>query len=224
MILEKETFERFGYWPEELSKHSAKPVLRSCDCCGIINTIRKGCISKKCRRCNPKDKPGSYSKVVLNSHNYDPLDDYELLDFFETGSVEYTKNGSLLPFRSGMKNSRSIIPINRTLSMSKMLGLDPRIKRLNKLDYKKAILHHFSKLEILKKSSLLSYYLTYHRTLYKQNEKNGNEGQYVVNDGNGLFRLLFDGLDFKWRGQSGRSTVVIESGSIFLNNRWIHIG
>lgn len=50
MILEKETFERFGYYPKDLKSGSNKKILVACDKCG---KIRELCKNHSCSLCHP---------------------------------------------------------------------------------------------------------------------------------------------------------------------------
>jgi hypothetical protein len=36
MILEEETYKKFGYYPRDLSRRSGKRILAACDKCGIL--------------------------------------------------------------------------------------------------------------------------------------------------------------------------------------------
>jgi hypothetical protein len=51
MILEQETFEKFGYHTSQLKKGSHKPVVRKCDTCGDIGYPRFIRITPYCRGC-----------------------------------------------------------------------------------------------------------------------------------------------------------------------------
>lgn len=52
MILEQETYEKFGYDPRELKPRSRKNVLVKCDKCGIIREIRMDSYSDLCVSCS----------------------------------------------------------------------------------------------------------------------------------------------------------------------------
>lgn len=41
MILRKETYDKFGYYPEDLKPKSDKMIIATCDNCGIIRVVRK---------------------------------------------------------------------------------------------------------------------------------------------------------------------------------------
>ena len=54
MILEEETYKKFGYWPRELSKGSHKKILIKCIQCGKIREYPKYGYSKLCKSCAHK--------------------------------------------------------------------------------------------------------------------------------------------------------------------------
>lgn len=51
MILEEETFRKFGYWPSELKPQSGKPVLAACDDCGKVRLTSKHDHCALCKSC-----------------------------------------------------------------------------------------------------------------------------------------------------------------------------
>lgn len=54
MILEEETFERFGYYPSDLKPKSRKKILAACDDCGKIRVISKQDYRSLCPSCSRK--------------------------------------------------------------------------------------------------------------------------------------------------------------------------
>lgn len=54
MILEEETFRKFGYFPSSLIPQSHKKILAKCDDCGVIRVISKGDYRELCHRCVKK--------------------------------------------------------------------------------------------------------------------------------------------------------------------------
>lgn len=76
MILEEETFEKFGYFPKKLKIKSNKRILTKCDGCGIKREICKSDYRKLCRSCalktrfkNPENHP-MYGKYGEDNSNY----------------------------------------------------------------------------------------------------------------------------------------------------------
>ena len=53
MILHDETFNAYGYWPNDLKHKSQKLVLVQCENpdCGEIRTVQRGAASRLCRPC-----------------------------------------------------------------------------------------------------------------------------------------------------------------------------
>jgi hypothetical protein len=60
MILEEETFEKFGYYPSDLKSGSHKHILVACDKCGKIRQNPKRNYFPFCKSCAPKSKPRPY--------------------------------------------------------------------------------------------------------------------------------------------------------------------
>lgn len=54
MILEEETYEKFGYYPNDFAPHSHKPVLATCDNCGKIRQVQKRISHHLCHSCGVK--------------------------------------------------------------------------------------------------------------------------------------------------------------------------
>lgn len=51
MILEEETFKKFGYHSKELSKKSHKKIIAKCDNCGLIRELNRGDYHNLCHKC-----------------------------------------------------------------------------------------------------------------------------------------------------------------------------
>lgn len=54
MILEEETFKKFGYYPSDLKPKSNKKILAACDDCGKIRKIRKYAYRALCNPCSTR--------------------------------------------------------------------------------------------------------------------------------------------------------------------------
>lgn len=54
MILEKETFDEYGYWPHELAPQSHKKILAICDGCGKARVVQKQAYRALCNSCSKK--------------------------------------------------------------------------------------------------------------------------------------------------------------------------
>ena len=56
MILEEETYEKFGYYPKDLKPKSHKKILAACDECGKIRELNKHNYSSLCKSCAERGK------------------------------------------------------------------------------------------------------------------------------------------------------------------------
>ena len=69
MILEEETFERYGYYPSDLKPKSSKRILAKCDECGKVRIIKKHDYHPLCKSCvrkgnkHPNWKGGKVKRV-----------------------------------------------------------------------------------------------------------------------------------------------------------------
>lgn len=79
MILEKETYEKFGYYPSDLTPHSNKKILAKCDKCGKIRELGKDYYRPICKSCVNKGngnpffgkKHSKESKQEISKHRGD---------------------------------------------------------------------------------------------------------------------------------------------------------
>ena len=72
MILEKETYEKFGYYPSDLKPQSGKLIITACDDCGKIRVLSKQKYRPFCHSCSVKEKRNpNYSggKIKINCDN-----------------------------------------------------------------------------------------------------------------------------------------------------------
>jgi|GEM_PF-6252750 len=69
MILEEETYRRFGYHSSDLKAKSGKRIAVVCDDCGKIRTIQKFQYTRFCRSCYQKGERNSqYGKHISEEH------------------------------------------------------------------------------------------------------------------------------------------------------------
>lgn len=69
MFLEEETFERFGYYPSQLSQGSGKRILAQCDGCGKVRELKKQDYHALCPSCAKKgEKNHNYGKHFSEEH------------------------------------------------------------------------------------------------------------------------------------------------------------
>ena len=73
VILEKETYEKFGYYPSGLMPQSAKTILATCDGCGVIREIRNDAYHPFCRSCAKKGERSSSWKGGKNIKRICPI-------------------------------------------------------------------------------------------------------------------------------------------------------
>jgi very-short-patch-repair endonuclease len=60
MILEEETFRKFGYYPSDWAPKSSKKVLATCDTCGKIRITSKNAYRASCGSCATKGDKNSF--------------------------------------------------------------------------------------------------------------------------------------------------------------------
>jgi G:T-mismatch repair DNA endonuclease (very short patch repair protein) len=58
VILEKETFEKFGYYPRDLTSHSGKKIIAACDDCGKIREPSRQMYRSLCFSCSRRLQKG----------------------------------------------------------------------------------------------------------------------------------------------------------------------
>ena len=69
MILEEETFEGFGYYPNGLKPKSGKRILAACDSCGKVRITSKHIYRSLCKSCGSKgERAGRFGKGEKNSN------------------------------------------------------------------------------------------------------------------------------------------------------------
>ena len=225
MILERETFKKFGYWPKDLSNASERIILRKCEDCGQIKPIAKAYAGKRCAYCAARIT-GLNRRAKLTKHNYDPPTTLELTSFFESGNFSYGRNnllggGVIRGYGGEIKRRLSSVHM---LSMVKMLGIKTNEKKLSKPFLKSRIIEFLRKQDNVQE--ILDYYVGEHRTL----SKTSHGKLWILSDKGGIIKALFDELGYKWRpeamGQSGRKNarIVVEYASMYLDGRWVHIG
>lgn len=56
MILEEKTYEKFGYYPSDLTRQSGKRILAACDDCGKVREMSKNQYRARCLSCAKKGK------------------------------------------------------------------------------------------------------------------------------------------------------------------------
>ena len=66
MILEEETYKKFGYKSDDLKEKSAKHIIVACDICGKIRNIRKFQYRALCRSCSQKSCETRKGKNSIN--------------------------------------------------------------------------------------------------------------------------------------------------------------
>lgn len=107
MILEQETYDKFGYYPSELSKGSNKKILVKCNDCGVVREISKRNYTKAkypelCSKCfHKKQKPPNrgectkeevLEKVNNKQENINTNEDLSDCGYFKRG---YSSNGTI---------------------------------------------------------------------------------------------------------------------------------
>ena len=89
MILEEETFKKFGYYPSDLKPKSGKRILAACDGCGKIREIGKKDYRDFCPSCvNKGEKNHNYGKHHLK-------ETLEKISKANKGHISWNKGGAL---------------------------------------------------------------------------------------------------------------------------------
>jgi hypothetical protein len=231
MILHQATYKEFGYWPKSLLAKSRKHVLRKCDSCGRVDSIRYGAIGRglMCRPCacsdrNRKAKP----RIQLDKKNLTMPSLERIVDLYYCASLKNTlkrsakKNGREARYQIfGQENGKSYaVPMAESLSLMYVLGLQEHSKNI-KQEFKDALRQHLLTPSVPNRSRILTYIFEKHKTV--SIARRGNYARYTVSDKHGLIRQIFDSLDFKY-GNTGAYCINIESASLFIDGSWLHIG
>ena len=69
MILEEETYEKFGYHPSKIAPKSRKRILAACDGCGEVRGMKKNGYHSLCRSCSQKRRYLSHKHPFLGKHH-----------------------------------------------------------------------------------------------------------------------------------------------------------
>ena len=67
MILEEETFKKFGYYSRKLSYASCKRILAKCEICEKTREIRYSAYSDFCIHCSSKDRA---KRIKIDNHPF----------------------------------------------------------------------------------------------------------------------------------------------------------
>lgn len=89
MILEEETYEKFGYYPSDLTPQSGKRILAACDECGKIREIYKRYYRDFCGSCAQK---GEKNHLYGKHHLKETL---EKISKANKGHISWNKGGTL---------------------------------------------------------------------------------------------------------------------------------
>lgn len=234
MILHKETFKKFGYWPNSLPTFSKKPTIRKCNGCGSVRIVSyaKVGIGDFCQPCSLSDRNRKAKPRIQLTEETFQLPSFEtLIDIVMNGSLRTAlkpsaiKNGRTgrwgLVYRSAKRRHTKALPTIQVLSLIKELGIsEPDIKnKAWKIKIQKYVLSKYGGF------NTMNYILTHYRTLMKKNPAREQDG-YMLSDSGGYLRLAMDNVGFKFKQIKTKTGTLlkIERGSFYINNQWIHIG
>ena len=112
MILEKETYEKFGYYPSDLKPKSGKRILAACEDCGKIRELRKYHYSDFCRSCMQKGKKNHfYGKHLSEEHKQKLSDAKKAKKIPVLVNILLKKHGKKSAMRIKVKNTPFLVNI-----------------------------------------------------------------------------------------------------------------
>lgn len=225
MILHKETFKRFGYWPKDLTTKSNKFILVKCDICDkqllrmMVKQTRatqffkkeyslcSQCRSDRARESSLKSKSNKRSTLFnLHKNNIVTPKDFLLASKFIVGN-----KGAIL-FRGSPITMENTYPI--------LAPMGVRVHPKNTVELRDILLKWFLDQNNRFIHSVLNLYFETRKI------RKHNTSWYLSLDDifvrAGLHKLNFKYEDCRVKGRD--KSVRITYGSFFIDGQWIHIG
>lgn len=214
MILEKETFKKFGYYPSGLKSSSRKKIITRCPKCSNIREAenRAYLISKYkvCQACSSSINGIKQRKVgILNEFTINE----KLIDILFSGSVVYSKNFNIEIF------ARRKMRIVDTIKVLDLLNIKNEI--LTTQNLKDKILKYFLNKTNIEIFEIFTIILNKRNSLKRYKYKSGVGITYNICDKRNYIRKFLDKLNIEYTFNSGNC--YIKKGSFYINNQWTHI-
>lgn len=223
MILEKETFEKFGYFPKNLKDPSRNPILKQCEKCFKIliikNCSRKSKSSPNCRKCVDLNL-GKKRRAKLN--DYVPFTNIELCNFLFSGCIRELNDYQKYLIVSTGKRSKLVVPATYILRLEKQLNI--KRKELNTIILKQKLKNYLLNLEVTEIFEIVNYIFSNKTKLSKGYFTNENNTyRYTFSDLRNIICPFLNKLNFKFTDVN-KTAYKLLTGSFYVNNNWIHIG
>lgn len=219
MILEKETFDKFGYKPKDLNKWSKSPIIANCSKCNkkrqtsFISLLSNNNI---CKRCTVAKASKGYKEKRLR-----------IVKSLWLNSIHKSIKPSFLLYLYSKTNVKKIDCLgsrNKTFSKEESIlifkGLGLKKSPKSTTEYKLAIKRFYKKQNIFYKLSFLNELTDFFKTRYQYNN-------LLIGASWKNYSIFFENkLNFNIypSSKNSKGCIVIKSGSLFKDGRWIHIG
>jgi hypothetical protein len=218
IILEKETFEKFGYYPKNLSSRALKKVVVVCDGCGNKKNAayHYALYRGRARRCCSCSATGvaPNDTVVYNMNDHHLLLDLVFRGFLQRGKKRFV--------RCSKNNKKITVTPEITLGILKFFNM---IDNPDMLKLRSRIVEYLIGLSDIEVSNCLTIIFNNHRKL--NTLKSGSTYHYYIEDFNGILLSFLDRLGFLYSQSENNSRphrYKIDYGSFFIDGRWVHIG
>lgn len=235
MILHKETYKKFGYWPRYLPQQSSKHyVVCECDVCGSIfdRTIYKVNRIKKydrkdltCKRCAQvlNGKRANLIQKTKRERQALALKDVSItptlwFEMFSSYSMKPDK-GDSNPCMCISQGSSKPTVLNSIKTAVLLRSLNASFIPKNKPQLK-TILFRFLESQPLSFRMRVASILASKSGSKRPYENRPNRWHIICNPEKNC--RIFDIPGFQYRKGSG--AIVIYEGSFFIDGRWVHIG
>lgn len=225
MILHKETFKKFGYWPKDLLPGSNKKIFYKCKCCkNQIMTDNYHYQKKKshlCKTCSSKKTSIAMSANreiqwfdVIGAN----LTAIQVCELHFAGSL--TETSAENPYiRIYSKRKLKILTVKESIAICKFLKLTK--KTTNSVSFKKACLKYLLTQPRAERFNLINYVFANYAKLSQH-----KDGRYTFSDYYNVLRPLLDSVGVKYLTYNCRKASIarIIQGSFYINGQWLHIG
>lgn len=238
MILHRETYKKFGYWPRDLTTESTKKVLCVCVSCEQIRLVQYRCVRKKtytkrCQNCSRKanaPKAAAFHTQFQKEKRHRLWDttvpakitpDFalELFTSYQMCQVSAAFRRNKWPLlRSRVTNLKSEVRPSQKETISIIKGLGFVTHPLNTEQFKNGVIGFIRKLPSLERLYVINKILS---TKHTRARSGGLEVALKFDKWKDIFQM--DGIEFE-SVNIKYPTMKITKGSFFIDGRWIHVG